>query len=130
MSAGKTGRDKYNRGVSKEKFDLITSQGLTQASGTGGTPDLITGSQFQDKLEKARIPTIDTSRTTDPKKLRGQRERRQAAIDAEEERKANFFKTISQKDLDELVVNFNTRRSSLIQRSQFQGRDQLIRTDR
>lgn len=39
------------------------------------------------------------------------------------------FEAVSQKDLDELVFNFNQRQASLIRGTQIQGRNQLLLTD-
>lgn len=128
MSSSKSKKKQFYTGISKDRFDLLTTEGLQQAGG-GLTQDF-NNLKKSDRLEKRNTtildfedrgpygaPTIDSIASKE-------------AAAAEEERRSNFFQNISQKDLDELVVSFKQRQSQLITRSQFQGREQLIRTDR
>lgn len=125
MSSSKSNKKKFHTGISKEKFDLLTTEGLQQAG--GGLDQDFNNLKKSDRLRKNSTTVFDTNSSG---KVTVDSEATAQAQVAEEERRAAFFQTISQKDLDELIVGFKKRQSELISSSQIQGRNQLIRTDR
>jgi hypothetical protein len=127
------GGDRYHRGTSRAKFDIFAEKGLTQASGQNVNFDFT--KSLAGAFAKKSLILLLSNKNADgsPKsgsQIRAAREKREEGRLTHEEQKEAFFQKITKKELDTLVTTFRQRQSSLISRSQIQGRRQLILTDR
>lgn len=130
-----SGGDRFHRGTSKAKFDILTGKGLTQASGQNVNTDFnqsVAGALKKDYtvLKRKSTGKAGVEFGQDKFKFTETAEEFETRRKKDEERRENYFQEISQKELTTLVSNFKQRQSSLISRSQIQGRKQLILTDR
>lgn len=126
-SGGK--RDRFHRGVSKEKFQALAGKGLTQASGSNVGTDFDQNIQGAFEKFKGRNFFGSNDKRTEAQRAKDRARTEEQRL-AHEKRREEFFQKISTKELDTLLTTFKQRQSSLTQQSQIQGRTQLILTDR
>jgi len=132
MSTGSSSRkrDKFHRGISREKFEALTEKGLTQAGEFNSLTDFTQDVSGKFEKFKGRSPfSFRDDKRTDSQKLADRKRLEERRQKHEEERKA-FFADVTQDQLKTLVTRFRQRQSSLVRQEQIQGRKQLILTDR